>query len=376
MKFISFNINKKSKLFKTFCFTIMLSILAYFIIFSKSNFEITKNILDVFLKIVMPSLFPFILFSNILIYSGYFELFKETKLCCFLARFFKTSKEGASSAIFGFLFGYPNGAKYVNELYEKGKISYKEANFLLHFVNNSSPAFILSSVGIGMFGSIKIGALLLFSHIISSIIIGKIFSVKEKEIILQNNNEEIEFNFSFETISKSITKTFVTMGMILGFMTIFTLLNNFTLSLFNIKTKSIKAILLSILELTGGLNILINEQMSFKMLLTLTSLFLGFSSFSIIFQIFSCVYESKFKLKTILKGKILHGIFSYITTYILINVPQIYSYINSSKNVNYTLFSVSNKTKNYFDLSILLITILISIYLVFCITLKKKRLKS
>lgn len=380
MKFISFNVNKKSKIFKIFSLTIMLSILAYFVIFSNSNFEISQNILAVFLKIVMPSLFPFILFSNILIYSGYFKLFKETKLCQFLAWFFKISKNASLSVIFGFLFGYPNGAKFVNEQYEKGEISRNEAEYLLSFINNSSPAFILSSVGIGMFGNIKIGILLLFSHIGASVVIGKICAKKFGYInsSFKESKEEINYCFSFETISKSITKTFVTMGMIFGFMTIFTLLNNMLLTLFRFKalksSSFAKSILLSILEMTGGLNLLIKENLSFKLLLMLTSGILGFSSLSIIFQIYSSVYINGFKLQTILKGKILHGIFSSIITYILINVPYIYNFIDSAKNVNYKLFEVSEKTKSYFDLSVLVITILISIYLAFCITLKKKRL--
>ena len=181
---------------------------------------------------------------------------------------------------------------------------------------------------------------------------------------------------TFDVIAKSITSTLKTMGMILGFMTIFTILNNLVLSFVGTNHELIKSISLCILELTGGLNNLMNENISFKALITLNSAFLGFSSLSIIFQIFSTVYLNNFKIKTILKGKLLHGIISLIITYILVNIPQIYEYINKASKVNYTLFKANAKIENYLNYSILITTIIISVYLFFCILLKKKRLNN
>ena len=117
MKFISFSLNKKHKLINFLSLIIMVYILAYFLVFSKSNFQIMSSIVRIFLEIVMPSLFPFILFSNILIYSNFFELFKKSAICKLIGKFFGINKTCASSVLFGFLFGYPNGSNFVNELY-------------------------------------------------------------------------------------------------------------------------------------------------------------------------------------------------------------------------------------------------------------------
>lgn len=378
MKFISFSLNKKHKLINFLSLIIMVYILAYFLVFSKSNFQIMSSIVRIFLEIVMPSLFPFILFSNILIYSNFFELFKKSAICKLIGKFFGINKTCASSVLFGFLFGYPNGSKFVNELYIHKKISYKEAEYLLLFINSSSPAFILSSVGIGMFKNIYVGVLLLFSHITASVIIGKIYSYKyikeiNKKAMLEEN---VSCALTFDVIAKSITNTLKAMGMILGFMTIFTILNNLILSFGGKEVsnlKLIKSISLCMLELTGGLNNLMNENISFKKLIMLSSAFLGFSSLSIIFQIFSTVYLNNFKIKTILKGKLLHSIISLIITYILVNIPQIYEYINKASKVNYTLFKTNEKIESYLNYSILITTIIISMYLFFCILLKKKQ---
>lgn len=217
MKLFGIYVNKKSKLFQNLSLLLIFSILSYFLVFSKSNYKIMSDIVDVFLSIVVPSLFPFILFSNILIYSGYFNIIIKSKLSIILQKLFNPSVYCSSAILFGCLFGYPNGARYVNELYESKKISFKEAEYLLTFINNSSPAFILSSIGIGMFHNIRIGVLLLISHLLASITIGiilkKKYKLKEEKNILKHNIQE-NYSLSFYVITKAITKTIYTMCMI------------------------------------------------------------------------------------------------------------------------------------------------------------------
>ena len=384
MKVYNIHINKKSKIFQTVTLLFIFSILTYFLVFSKINYEIMTSIVDIFISIVIPSLFPFILFSNILIYSNYFLFLKNTRITKLLQHFFKTSYIGTSAIIFGFLFGYPNGARYVNELYETKQISFNEAKFLLMFVNNSSPTFILSSIGIGMFKNIRIGIFLLVTHLLSCIILGKTLSYiyldKNNKVNTHNNlklldENNIEYNLSFENITKAVIKSIYTMCMILGFMIIFILMHNYILTIINIiatPSKYFSTFLLCIFEITSGLNKLIYLPINLKLLLPVLSFFLGFSSLSIIFQIFSCVYKNNFRLKDIIKGKLLHGIFAGILSYILINIPSIYSYINISQIVNNNIdnYNYMNSISSPIAISIILFTLHVFLFL---IILKKKR---
>ena len=379
MKLFGIYITKKSKLFEIISLLLIFTILSYFLVFSKSNYKIMSDIVDIFLTIVVPSLFPFILFSNILIYSGYFNLLSNTRISNLLQKIFGTSIYGSTAIIFGFLFGYPNGARYVNELYENKKISFKEAEYLLMFVNNSSPAFILSSIGIGMLDNIRIGILLLISHILASLMIGIILKKKynlknEKNITKYDISEE--YSLSFDAITKSITKTIYTMCMVLGFMTLFILSYNYILKILEYLVKPnryISCFLLLISELTSGLNDLASLPINLKTLITLISLFLGFSSLSINFQIFSCVYKNKFRLKKLLMGKLLHGIFSALITYILIDVPVIYEYINISSEV-FNNIQIEATTSSY---TANMSTVILMIYiLILFLLLKKKRFKN
>jgi len=340
-----------------------------------------SDIVDIFITIVMPSLFPFMLFSNILIYSNYFNLLSDTILNKIISNFFGTTNYGSNAITFGFLFGYPNGARYVNELLNNNKIKFTEAEYLLYFINNSSPAFILSSIGIGIFNNIKIGVILLVSHIISSIIIGKILSIKNRlsiNYINKEKNIDFEYNtsISFETITKSITKTLYTMCMIFGFMTIFILLHSFVFKILEnllILDKHISFFTLAILELTSGIKKISSFAFDFKLLITLISFFLGFSSLSIIFQIFSCVYKNNFKLVNIIKGKFFHGILSGIITYILLSIPNIYEHINIPESVSYNL-ELSNQI-SINNTSVIIMFLIVNIVLFYLLT-KKKRLKT
>ena len=67
------------KLYKTYTLKKLLNITCFFIIllmliiFSKENFNSTKNSLNLFLNNVFPSLFPFILFTEIILNTNIIE---------------------------------------------------------------------------------------------------------------------------------------------------------------------------------------------------------------------------------------------------------------------------------------------------------------
>ena len=92
-----------------------------------------------------------------------------------IQKIFNVPGEGAIAIIMGIISGYPTGAKIVVNFKEKNICSKEEGERLLAFTNNSGPLFILGTVGISLFGSMRIGYMLLVSHIISSLIVGIIF---------------------------------------------------------------------------------------------------------------------------------------------------------------------------------------------------------
>lgn len=94
---------------------------------------------------MVPTLFPFMMLSSIMIYSGAdIELGKLLNI--FLKRIYPYSRYGLYAIFMGFLCGFPMGAKVISELYENKKINRSEALSLLGFCNNIGPAYFLGIV--------------------------------------------------------------------------------------------------------------------------------------------------------------------------------------------------------------------------------------
>lgn len=99
--------------------------------------------LTLWLDTLVPTLFPMMILSNLLI---------QTNLVLYLTAPFRTlfrktlglSPYGAYALLGGFLCGFPMGAKILADLYEKERISQREAQYLVTFCNNVSPAFLLN----------------------------------------------------------------------------------------------------------------------------------------------------------------------------------------------------------------------------------------
>lgn len=94
---------------------------------------------------MVPTLFPFMMLSSIMIYSGAdIELGKLLNVV--LKRVYRYSRYGLYAIFMGFLCGFPMGAKVIGELYENKKISRAEALSLLGFCNNIGPAYFLGII--------------------------------------------------------------------------------------------------------------------------------------------------------------------------------------------------------------------------------------
>lgn len=118
-----------------------------------SNPKLTSDYAYVGLKIwfdhMIISLFPFMVIVSLLRLSGLYRYLMQpfTKI---LYPIFRLPIEAIFVIVFGFLSGFPLGAKLTCCLYEDGKITKDMADYLLAFVNNIGPAyysgFVLTSI--------------------------------------------------------------------------------------------------------------------------------------------------------------------------------------------------------------------------------------
>jgi len=93
------------------------------------------------LNSVIPSLFPFMVLTGLLIRSGAMtSLTERWKTCRPINRLPVT---GIFAVFTGILCGYPMGVRTVSEMKSLGQLSDNEARFLYTFVNQPGPMFIL-----------------------------------------------------------------------------------------------------------------------------------------------------------------------------------------------------------------------------------------
>ena len=147
-----------------------LGIFAALLIFPKAAAEAVKDGLIMCGQVIIPSLFPFFIATNLLNELGASKLISNA-LAPFGARL-GISGHGVSAFIIGVTGGYPLGAAYTARLRSQGLISREEASRLLIFCNNSGPAFIVGAAGIGVFSSAAVGFFLYAVHILSALSFG------------------------------------------------------------------------------------------------------------------------------------------------------------------------------------------------------------
>lgn len=92
---------------------------------------------------MVPVLFPFMLLSAVMVRQNLTENFAGI-LYPVLGPLYRISKNCVYCLFLGFLCGFPMGARVIAELYEREKLTKREAEFLLAFCNNIGPVYYIS----------------------------------------------------------------------------------------------------------------------------------------------------------------------------------------------------------------------------------------
>lgn len=209
-----------------------------------------KNGIELCINVLIPSLFPFMVFSGFLISSGL--ILKKIHIFNFLSKkLFSLPYLAVPVLLMSFLGGYPVGAKSVSDLYKTGNISSDEGRRMLLFCVNPSPSFVISSVGFFMLRSNKAGAVIYLSIVISSILVGvfsRFLNIKsENNSKTEIGNNDLKFAAAF---TKSVKDSGVSMAFICAFVVFFSAI--FELVDILPFSQETKLFLKCIIEVTNG----------------------------------------------------------------------------------------------------------------------------
>ena len=123
---------------------------------------------------VIPALFPFMAVTDLLVRLG-FGQWLAPYMAGLMAPLFRLPGCAGSALLLGLVGGYPIGARTAAELYASGALTRQEAERLLTFCNNSNPVFLISVLGVGVFGSVRAGLWLWLIHVASALVTGLLF---------------------------------------------------------------------------------------------------------------------------------------------------------------------------------------------------------
>lgn len=293
-------LNKFKKLFIFLTFTLLI-----FTFINNSNIIIDSvNVsINLFIKNLFVSLFPFFIFADFLINYNYIY---------YLSKIFKFKYSYV--ILMCMLSGLPSNAKYIGKLLENNQIKKEDAEILMSVTFFPNPMFVVVSIGVLVFNSTFTGIVMLLNIYLSNIIF---YLIKYKK--LTKNNIKINNNhLSFSSLLKSsILNNMNTLIVILGTIVFFTTLTNI---LFNyIEMPALfESIITSIFEMTSGIKKISDLTIPTNLKYMLISSSLSLSGLSILAQASSMLSNYNLDFKSIIKNKLIILLLNITTNYIYI----------------------------------------------------------
>lgn len=280
------------------------------------------NAISVWTLKVLPVLFPFFVFTRIIVNLSEF---KTNKMDKFFNNIYRLPKFGFKIFLLSVISGYPMGAKLICTLNEQGIIQKKEAEKMMSFCSVSGPMFIIGTVGVNIFLSYKAGLIILIANIIAALINGLIYrkdKYVEKEVSYSGKKNDNILSSSVYDATLSILM--VCAYIVISFLIIDVLINlhvidnlsNAICTIFNCPQNfdTIKSSIIGIFEITRGIIELNNVNISLTLKTIIASGLIGFGGISILLQSLSFLNQLKISTKTIVKQKITQALLCLIIT--------------------------------------------------------------
>ncbi|GHI01271.1 sporulation integral membrane protein YlbJ [Neobacillus kokaensis] len=337
----------RSKL-KTIILSLSVTILAASLIFfPQEALEASRRGLNMWWKIVFPSLLPFFIVSELLIGFGVVR-FIGVMLEPLMRPLFRVPGTGGFVWAMGLASGFPAGAKFTARLREEGQLTRIEAERLVSFTNSSNPLFIFGAVAVGFFHNAKLGIILALAHYLGNLFVGIVmrFYGKESSRGIKEKQKKVTIRGALSELHQTrlkdnrpigkllgdaVNSSIQTLLMVGGFIIIFSVINKilYLLQITAALGKVVEVLfsslafpeMLSIPFISGIFEITLGSQLTSSVqdatLLQqamITSFILGFSGLSVQAQVASILAQTDIRFHPFFFARILQGIFASIFT--------------------------------------------------------------
>ena len=259
---------------------------------------------------ILPALFPYFVMSNLLICGGLGDLLSRV-LQPIMSPLFHVGGSGGAALALGLAGGYPTGAATVRALLEQGTCTLEEAQSLLHFCNNSGPAFILAVAGSAVFGRMELGLLLFAAHVLGALGTG---------LLLRRPSHPARSKAAFggkaplppgSLLTASVQKALTASLQVSAYVVLFTVLIGLlraAFPVFDTLPVPAAALLAGLIEVSTGVCTLTGSATPLS--LSLCAFLLGWGGFSVHCQTAALLEGSGLRIGPYLGAKLLHGLLS------------------------------------------------------------------
>ena len=263
-------------------------------------------------ELIIPSLFPFFVVSGLLNRLG-FSARLAGRLSRPAARLYGISGAGATALFMGLIGGYPLGAAYIADMRRQGLISAEEGERLMGFCNNSGPAFLIGSIGAGVFGSARLGLGLYIIHILSALITGLFFRGSGRYKAQLPHLPESRGSAFIDSVRQAAQSILSVCGFIVCFCVIiglmdaggyFSLFAGRLAALTGLELHAARALLSGVLELGSGIGAMRGLSPS-PVNLAIAAGIVGWGGVSVHFQTYAVLAESDIKGDLHLTGRLI-----------------------------------------------------------------------
>ncbi len=304
--------------------------MVFLLIYPKQTIYFAKSGLLAWFNNVIPSLFPFMVAVNFITgrsgNAGFPKFFTRP-----FSRIFNVNENGFIAFLFGLLSGYPLGAKIASDLYSKNQLERADVQKLMVFCSNAGPMFIVGTLSCSVLNSVKAGYIILLCSILSNVSTGIIinnsilkFSRTSSKAVFTCCNDNKKNSSAVQNSCEAVIRVggyvvlFSVIGGILETLDVTDVFSALISNFIPINAYDVKSLLSGILEMTCGINSLLNSPSPLELKCTFGAFMVSFGGVSVIAQCADFLKDTGINIPFFVLCKLINGILTAVFTYLCI----------------------------------------------------------
>lgn len=295
--------------------------------------------IQISLELVIPSMFLFLILSGIIANSRLRELLARpfAKLGEWI---FGMAPAEFSLVLLSLLGGYPIGAKLLSDSVRQGRLKKKQAEWMLCYSVNCGPAFLVSGVGVLIFGNWQAGIFLYLSQIAACLALGFFHSFGIRRMPKASRPASCFSRLDSGLLVSAVTDSVRTMGIICGFVLLFSGISPLLIQWAEKWLPDLAPFLPGILEVTSGCQSI--PRLSSGDPLLLAAAYTAFGGICVLLQLMALLRPSGIRMTRFLLFRIPYLAISVGVTAILQKLfPQTLNCIRLNRQISPETYSVS-----------------------------------